>query len=34
MDLSLNGNKLLVVTGVPNYEITIFDVSDVISGQV
>ena len=25
MDLSLDGNKLLVVTGVPHYELTIWD---------
>lgn len=29
MDVSLDASKLLVVTGVPNYEIRIFDCKDV-----
>lgn len=31
MDISLNGKKLLVVTGVPDYEITVFDISKIFS---
>lgn len=29
MDISLDATRLLVVTGVPTYEINIFDISDL-----